>query len=502
MSVLATLREPVRTIALPPNVPAAAILGQRGKLVNRVRQLTGANIRYKPEDHRVDINGSPRDVGAAARLLERTLEHYQYSGLQFTRKQINNILSPELSEASALQLQPCSRPVSTVLGPVDGFVLCPVDDDCGSSSEKGSSALNAGGTAGRQQLGASTSTSSTSSTSTAASSAPLLQLAGDTDACLQQLIDLAAEISVQHPAECDRTEIRLYLGKLVLTDLASSARVLTPEVMSGWTFQRNARTVFETSLPQETIRSLDRYLTSKGLTATHQSKSASIHLESSISWIQYHPTFAIDSAGELRLSKLETLGCKPMTVALVGPPNRTDLRLRYVASVQHNDDDPVAAELRRRQSEFALVNNVQVLVPSDLHAMDLTLTSARLKLKRVYTSTTPLPPPASTSSPSSASSNTPSGIRRPRAAKRATSPSLDSEDLPPVSLKVSVAAVVDNLGGKRLEVTTICPELNATLMEMHRTRQEPPGSRRLLAAQLRSLLSHMADLRANVEFEP
>ncbi|GLI69847.1 hypothetical protein VaNZ11_014564 [Volvox africanus] len=501
MSALATLREPVRTIALPPNVSAAAILGQRGKLVNRVRQLTGANVRYIPEDHRVDINGSPRDVGAAARLLERTLEHYQYSGLQFTRKQINNILSPELSEASALQLQPCSRPVSTVLGPVDGFVLCPLDDDGSSSSSggKGSPALNSGGTAGRQQLGAST---STSSTSTAASSAPLLQLAGDTDACLQQLIDLAAEISLQHPAECDRIEIRLYLGKLVLTDLASSARVLTPEVMSGWTFQRNARTVFETSLPQETIRSLDRYLTSKGLTATHQSKSASIHLESSISWIQYHPTFTIDSGGELRLSKLETLGCKPMTVALVGPPNRTDLRLRYVASVQHNDDDPVAAELRRRQSEFALVNNVQVVVPNDLHAMDLTLTSARLKLKRVYTSMTPLPPPASTSSSSSASSNAPSGIRRPRASKRPTSPSLDSEDLPPVRLKVSVAAVVDNLGGKRLEVTAICPELNATLMEIHRTRQEAPGSRLILAAQLRSLLSHMADLRANVEFEP
>ncbi|GIL81752.1 hypothetical protein Vretimale_1366 [Volvox reticuliferus] len=481
MSVLATLREPVRTIALPPNVPAAAILGQRGKLVNRVRQLTGANIRYKPEDHRVDINGSPRDVGAAARLLERTLEHYQYSGLQFTRKQINNILSPELSEASALQLQPCSRPVSTVLGPVDGFVLCPLD---------GSSA------AGRQQLGAST---STSSTSTAVGSTPLLQLAGDTEACLQQLIDLAAEISVQHPAECDRTEIRLYLGKLVLTDLASSARVLTPEAISGWTFQRNARTVFETSLPQETIRSLDRYLTSKGLTATHQSKSASIHLESSISWIQYHPTFVIGSGGELRLSKLETLGCKPMTVALVGPPNQTDLRLRYVASVQHNDDDPVAAELRRRQSEFALLNNVQVVVPNDLHAMDLTLTSARLKLKRVYTSTTPLPPLASSSS---SSSNAPSGIRRPRASRRSASASQDSKDLPPVSLKVSVAAVVDNLGGKRLEVTAVCPELNATLMEMHRIRQEAPGSRRLLEAQLRSLLAHMAELRANVEFEP
>ncbi|EFJ42721.1 hypothetical protein VOLCADRAFT_107123 [Volvox carteri f. nagariensis] len=410
---------------------AAAILGQRGKLVNRVRQLTGATISYRPEDHRVDINGSPRVVGAAAQLLERTLEHYQYSGLQFTRKQINNVLSPELSEAPALQLRPYSRPITTVFGQMDGFVICPVQDD--SATAAAAAADGVGGSAksktSRTSFGAIGGDGDGDAAAAAAAAPPstrLLQLASGTDACLQQLLDLAAEISVQHPADCDCTEIRLYLGKLVLTDVVSSARVLTPEALSGWSFQRNARTVFETSLPQETIRSLDRYLASRGLTPTHQSKSASLHLESSINWIQYHPTFAIGPGGQLRLSKLETLGCKPMTVALVGPPDRTDVRLRYVASVQHGEDDPVAAELRRRQAEFSLVNNVQV----------------------------------------------------------------------------SVAAVVDNLGGKRLEVTVSCPELNATLMEMHRNRREAPGARELLAAQLKSLLGHIEDLRRNVEFEP
>ena len=63
-----------------------------------------------------------------------------------------------------------------------------------------------------------------------------------------------------------------------------------------------------------------RYLTSRGLAPTQQVKSASLHLESSIPWIQYHPTFTVGSDGQLRLSKLETLGCKPLTVALVGPP--------------------------------------------------------------------------------------------------------------------------------------------------------------------------------------
>ncbi|GLC41322.1 Poly(rC)-binding protein 3 [Pleodorina starrii] len=491
MGSLAALREPVRSIVLPPNVPAAAILGQRGKLVNRVRQLTGAAIKYRPEDHRVDINGSPRDVGAAARLLERTLEHYQYSGLQFARKQISNILGPELSDASSLRLQPSSRPISTLLGPVDGFVLSPVEDPA------------SGPAAGRQQPGASTSTSTSDGAPPASgSTSPLIQLKGDLDACLQQLVDLAAEISVRHPAECDRAEIRLYLGKLYLTDVVSSSRVLSPEALSGWTFQRNARTVFETSLPQETIRSLDRYLTSRGLAPTQQSKSASLHLESSINWIQYHPTFSVGSGGELRLSKLETLGCKPLTVALVGPPGRPDVRMRYVASVQHGEDDPVAAELRRRQGEFALVNNVQVIVPNDLHAMDLTLTSARVKLKRVYASPTPLPPPSPPSPSPSPSTSSSSTTRRPRTSKRAAAASSSDPELPAVSLKVSVAAVVDNLGGKRLEVTVGCPELNATLLGMHRARQEAPGQRHLLAAQLRSVLAHMDELRRNVEFEP
>lgn len=58
--------------------------------------------------------------------------------------------------------------------------------------------------------------------------------------------------------------------------------------------------------------------------------------------------------------QLETLGCKPLTLALVGPSHIADVRLRYVASVQHGAEDEVAEELRRRQGEFALVNGTQV----------------------------------------------------------------------------------------------------------------------------------------------
>jgi GH24 family phage-related lysozyme (muramidase) len=50
--------------------------------------------------------------------------------------------------------------------------------------------------------------------------------------------------------------------------------------------------------------------------------------------------------------------------------------------------------------------------------------------------------------------------------------------------------------------TDLMTELNATLLAMHRTRVETPGQRQLLAAQLRSLMAHVDELRREVEFEP
>ena len=39
-------------------------------------------------------------------------------------------------------------------------------------------------------------------------------------------------------------------------------------------------------------------------------------------------------------------------------------------------------------------------------------------------------------------------------------------------------------------------------MRLHRTREEAPGAREALLAQLRSLLAHVAHMRANVAFVP
>ncbi|KAG2436259.1 hypothetical protein HXX76_006570 [Chlamydomonas incerta] len=440
---------------------------------------------YVEQDHRVDIRGRRQEAERAARLLEKTLEHYQYSGMQFSRKTIYNILAPELTASEELALLPCSRPVINAMPggpPSDGFVLSLPSSDVASSSGRpapGSEASTSGlGAPGRIQV-------------------PLLRPAADLDTCLQQLIDLAANVCMQHPADCDRMEIRLYLGKLVLTDLTTSRRQLPTPSLLEWTYPRDGRAVFDTSMPQDTIRSLDSYLTGQGLTVTQQVKSASLHLETSIPWIQYHPTFSVADDGALRISKLETLGCKPLTLALVGPSHTADVRLRYVASVQHGAEDEVAEELRRRQGEFALVNGTQVVVPSDLRDMDLTLTSARVKLKRVYVTPEPLPPPGATSSGDA-------GGRKPRTKRAAVAGAgaAAASELPPVSLKVSAAGVVDNLGGKRLEVTVSCPELNAALMGLHRSREEAPGARAALLGQLRSLLAHVAHLRANVAFAP
>ncbi|KAG2449208.1 hypothetical protein HYH02_005955 [Chlamydomonas schloesseri] len=455
-----------------------------------MQELTGARLAYVEQDHRVDIRGRrAQEVEQAARLLEKTLEHYQYSGMQFSRKTIYNILAPELSASEDLALLPCSRPVVSVMPggpPSDGFVLSNPSTDAASSS-------------GRQAAGSQASTSGVDERLGAPPGrvqVPLLRPAADLDACLQQLIDLAATVCMQHPADCDRMEIRLYLGKLLLTDVTSSRRQLPTASLLEWTYPRDGRAVFDTSLPQDTIRSLDSYLTGRGLTVTQQVKSASLHLETSIPWIQYHPTFAVAEDGALRISKLETLGCKPLTLALVGPSHTADVRLRYVASVQHGAEDEVAEELRRRQGEFALVNGTQVVVPSDLRDMDLTLTSARVKLKRVYVTPQPLPPPAA------GASTTEAGAKKPRAKRAGAAAAASGVELPPVSLKVSAAGVVDNLGGKRLEVTVSCPELNAALMGLHRSREEPPGARDALLAQLRSLLAHVAHLRANVAFAP
>ncbi len=90
---------------------------------------------------------------------------------------------------------------------------------------------------------------------------------------------------------------------------------------------------------------------------------------------------------------------------------------------------------------------MQVVVPNDLRDMDLTLTSARVKLKRVYVTPQPLPPPAAGASTAEA------GAKKPRAKRAGAAAAASGVELPPVSLKVSAAGVVDNLGGKRLEVT-------------------------------------------------
>ncbi len=74
------MREPV-SISLPPQIHASAVMGQRGKIFQKVQELTGARVAYVEQDHRVDIRGRrAQEVEQAARLLEKTLEHYQYSG--------------------------------------------------------------------------------------------------------------------------------------------------------------------------------------------------------------------------------------------------------------------------------------------------------------------------------------------------------------------------------------------------------------------------------------
>ncbi|KXZ50955.1 hypothetical protein GPECTOR_14g20 [Gonium pectorale] len=471
------------------------VLGQRGKISKIIGERTGANLSYIAEDHRIDFFGRPKAVEAAAELVERAVQHYQYSGLQFARKENLNLLCPELTDAPGVQLLRSSRPINTVSGGVEGFVLAPLDEE--TAAETGLFSDRS------QQPGASTS----GQQGNAPAPPRLLRPAADAEACLQRVLDLAVTISLQHPAQCERTELRLYLGKLALVDVATSARLLPPGQLLEWAYPKGGRAVFETALPQATVVSLDKYLTSRGMVATQQAKSASLHLETSIPWVQYHPTFSVDAAsGQLRLAKLETLGCKPLTVALVGPPDRTDVRLRYVASVEHSEDDPVASELRRREGEFTLSpNGVQINIPDDLHTMDLTLTSARVKLKRVYVSSDPLQPPPSAwplppaasaaSAPAAPAAGTTRRRRRSAAAPAAA-------PLPPVRLKVSVAAVLDNFGARRLEVTVACPEVNAALMELHRTREEGEGARARLEALVRSLLAHVQHLRENVAFEP
>ncbi len=95
----------------------------------------------------------------------------------------------------------------------------------------------------------------------------------------------------------------------------------------------------------------------------------------------------------------------------------------------------------------------QVVIPSDLHAMDLTLSSARVKLKRVYVSqpmevTLPPPPAATAAGDADGAAAAAAGAKRVRTRRKAAAAPATAT----VTLKVSVAAVVDNLGGKRLEV--------------------------------------------------
>ncbi|KAG2499742.1 hypothetical protein HYH03_002675 [Edaphochlamys debaryana] len=497
-------RQPVvESLPLPASVPAPAILGQKGKLVLRLSQLTQTKVSYFGDDHRLDITGKPSDVRAAAHLVEKTVEHYQYSGLQFARKQTFSVLSPELAEAPALDLIPFSRPVAGSAGPA--FLISAPDRDP-DMDEGGAQSLSAS----RQQPGASTS----APYETREGGRRSIQIIQDSDQfepCLQSLLDLAVTAALRHPADCSSAEVRVYLGKLALVDTASSARRLPPAELLTWRFPGNARGVFETSLPHDTIRSLDSYLSGAGLQRRKHVRTASLHLETSIPWIQYHPTFTADpdGSGRLCLSKLEALGCKPLSLALLGPAGAPDARLRFVASVEHPEDDPVAAELRARAAagEFALVNgNREVVVPNDLKAMDLTLTSARVKLKQVYVTPEPLPPPVVPPyllGPATSAAASPAAAAAPRRitrARRATSS--PAAALPAVSLKVTAAAVVDNLGGRRLEVTAACPEVNALLMQLHRERAEPPGARQELEARVRSFLAHLHVLRQNVAFTP
>ncbi|GFR49843.1 hypothetical protein Agub_g11785 [Astrephomene gubernaculifera] len=509
MSYHPLLREATQSISLPANVPSTAVFGQRGKVLKRFRDLTGARVSYSTEDNRLDFFGRPSEVAAAAGLAERTVRQYLNTGQHIARKQVLNVLCPELSTAPAVHLLPASRPITTLTGPVEAFFLSPSSSPPAFPSPSSSLPFPPPAARAPQQ--------------------PLLLPASSLDACLDQLIDLATTLSLEHPAECDSAELRLYLGKAVLSEVATSVREVAGEELLEWRYPL-ARAMFDTSLPRDTISSLDRHLTSRGLVPTQQTKSASLHLESSIPWIQYHPTFVVQPAdGTLRLHKLETQGCKPFSLALVGLPDQLDVRMRYVATTQYGDEDPVAAELRRRESEFALVNNVQVTIPADLReSLDLTLTSARVKLKRVYVTPQPMRPPLPPSSSSSSSSSsspaaaaaaavsTSTPVKRTRGRKSVASaasssstststtapPPQPASDLPPISLRVSVAAVVDNLGGKRLEVTVACPEINEALLQLHRQRAEAPGFREVLGGQLRSLLAHMEDLRANVAFEP
>lgn len=145
---------------------------------------------------------------------------------------------------------------------------------------------------------------------------------------LESLLDVSVLASVQHPSPDAKTEFRFYLGKLLFANILTSYRTLPLGSLLDWSYPDDGRALFDTSLPQDTIRSLDRYLTSVGFTPTKQIKSASLHLESSIPYIQYHPTFTVLDDGSLHLAKLETLGCKPVTISLVGRHDMMDVRLR------------------------------------------------------------------------------------------------------------------------------------------------------------------------------
>ena len=112
----------------------------------------------------------------------------------------------------------------------------------------------------------------------------------------------------------------------------------------------------------------------------------------------------------------------------------------------------------------------QVTVPPDLQALDLTLTSARVKLKRVYTGS--LPPPKG------------SGLRAP------------------IAFRVAVAAVIDNMGGKRLEVIASCPDIAARLAKMHRARKEGPTDARALRRRFDAAVRLVEDMCGSVGFVP
>lgn len=70
--------------------------------------------------------------------------------------------------------------------------------------------------------------------------------------------------------------------------------------------------------PARHVPACHSYLTDRGLTVTQQVKSASLHLETSIPWIQYHPTFSVAEDGALRISKVCVLARWPAKQGSLG----------------------------------------------------------------------------------------------------------------------------------------------------------------------------------------